>query len=317
MCTPRIPGRVRVQGQRAHPRSIQRQSLVFAPAVKLERGRLFTDHDSTAQLMRAAVPRLRDEGGYTLLELLIVVGIIGLLLGLIAPAFTYIKGGTDVTSAAYTIKGVLDTARTYAKANNTYTWVGFYEEDVSQPSVIPAPNPVCPGCVGRLVMSIVASKDGTTVYNSGSPGPIDPTRLIQVGKLVKIDNIHLPIFNPGSNTGDTFNTRPWPSPAPTPANDSRFGELNLSGVAAAPTTNTQFPFQYPVGSPPPTAQYTFQKTLQFNPRGESNINSTYDVKRIVEVGLQATHGTQVDTISPNLVAVQITGFGSSVKIYRR
>ena len=50
-----------------------------------------------------------------------------------APAFTYIKGGTDVTSAAYTIKGVLDTARTYAKANNTYTWVGFYEEDVSQP----------------------------------------------------------------------------------------------------------------------------------------------------------------------------------------
>jgi prepilin-type N-terminal cleavage/methylation domain-containing protein len=37
--------------------------------------------------------------GFTLLELLIVVGIIGLLLVLIAPAFTYIKGGTDMTSA--------------------------------------------------------------------------------------------------------------------------------------------------------------------------------------------------------------------------
>src|SRR6266702_3442749 len=80
------------------------------------------------------------EGGFTLLELLVVVGIIGLLLVLIAPAFTYIKGGTDVTSAAYTIKGVLDTARTYAKANNTYTWVGFYEEDVSQPSPVQAPD---------------------------------------------------------------------------------------------------------------------------------------------------------------------------------
>jgi prepilin-type N-terminal cleavage/methylation domain-containing protein len=53
---------------------------------------------------------------FTLVELLIVVGIIALLLVLIAPAFTYIKGGTDVTSAAYTIKGVLDTARTYAKS---------------------------------------------------------------------------------------------------------------------------------------------------------------------------------------------------------
>ena len=103
------------------------------------------------------------EGGFTLLELLIVVGIIATLLVLMAPAFTYIKGGTDVTSAAYTIKGVLDTARTYAKANNTYAWVGFYEEDVSQSST----NPATPGA-GRVVMSIVASKDGTTAYNPNS-----------------------------------------------------------------------------------------------------------------------------------------------------
>src|SRR5438477_7803057 len=67
----------------------------------------------------------RRRSGFTLLELLIVVGIIGLLLVLIAPAFTTIKGAGDVTSAAYTIKGALDTARTYAKANNTYTWVNF------------------------------------------------------------------------------------------------------------------------------------------------------------------------------------------------
>ncbi len=81
-----------------------------------------------------AVSPSRRSKSFTLLELLIVVGIIGLLMVLMVPAFTTIKGGTDVTSAAYTIKGVLDTARTYAKANNTYTWVGFYEEDVSQSS---------------------------------------------------------------------------------------------------------------------------------------------------------------------------------------
>ena len=92
-----------------------------------------------------------------MIELLVVVGIIALLLVLMAPAFTYIKGGTDVTSAAYTIKGVLDTARTYAKANKTYTWVGFKEENVANPA---SPNSD-PPAVGRLVMSIVASKDGT------------------------------------------------------------------------------------------------------------------------------------------------------------
>ena len=95
----------------------------------------FAGHRFSSPASTIRVPATRERGrrspGFTLLEMLIVVGIIGLLLVLIAPAFTTIKGGTDVTSAAYTIKGVLDTARTYAKANNTYTWVGFYEEDIS------------------------------------------------------------------------------------------------------------------------------------------------------------------------------------------
>src|SRR5712671_4984936 len=104
---------------------------------------------------------------FTLVELLVVISIIALLLVLMAPAFTYIKGGTDVTSAAYTIKGVLDTARTYAKANNTYVWVGFYEEDVSQSSTSPAT-----AGTGRIVMSTVASKDGTMLYTAPLTNPV-------------------------------------------------------------------------------------------------------------------------------------------------
>ena len=158
------------------------------------------------------LPRQRDPEsirGFTLLELLIVVGIIATLLVLMAPAFTYIKGGTDVTSAAYTIKGVLDTARTYAKANNTYTWVGFFEEDVS------STTPGTAG-IGRAVMSIVASKDGTNLgadpssSATGTNNWIDPTLLTQVTKLIKIDNVHLPLFAMCTSgcTGDTFDTRP-------------------------------------------------------------------------------------------------------------
>src|SRR6266436_5445791 len=103
-------------------------------------------------------PPMRTRG-FTLLELLVVMGIIALLMALVAPAFTNIKSAGDVTSAAYTIKGVLDTARTYSKANNTYTWVGFFEEDASQEST----NPATAG-PGRVVISIVASKDGTKIY---------------------------------------------------------------------------------------------------------------------------------------------------------
>src|SRR5438552_3646819 len=72
---------------------------------------------------RAIVPRLRDEGGFTLLELLTVVGLIAILLVLLTPAFTNLKSAGDVTNAADTIKGVLERARNYAMANNTYTWV--------------------------------------------------------------------------------------------------------------------------------------------------------------------------------------------------
>jgi len=183
-------------------------------------------------------------------------------------------------------------------------------------------------------MSIVASKDGTTAYNPNSslnPDPIDPTKLNQVGKLVKIDNLHFPLFAVGSGTApaDRFDTRPPLQNDPVVAyNDSRFGEVNSSGNQSAPTTNSKFPFQYPVGNPAPAAQYTFRKTLQFNPRGESRINSTYDVRRVVEIGLLQTHGSTVPpavsgagtstvTYSGNVLAIQVAGFSGNVKIYQR
>jgi prepilin-type N-terminal cleavage/methylation domain-containing protein len=245
------------------------------------------------------------KGGFTLLELLIVVGIIAVLLVLIAPAFTTIKSGGDVTNAAYTIKGVLDTARTYAKANNTYTWVGFYEEDVSQSST----NPATAG-TGRLVMSIVASKNGTMLYTGNLVSSVildpDSTTLIQVGKLIKIDNFHLKTFAAPTSTPppDNFETRP--SVASTAAQ---------IGDTAPP--NPSLTFHYPVGSASP--QYTFTKVVQFSPRGEAVVtNNNYSLAVVSEIGVEPTHGATVPaTTPPNIVAVQVTGVGGNVEIYRR
>jgi type II secretory pathway pseudopilin PulG len=249
-----------------------------------------------------------------LLELLIVVGIIALLLVLIAPAFTTIKGGTDVTSAAYTIKGVLDTARTYAKANNTYAWVGFLEENVNNPV---SPNSTTPA-IGRIIMSIVASKDGTMLYTAPLTTVVTlaPANLIQVDKLTKIDNVHLKTLPDPAATPppDTFNTRPTPG---SPPNDltARIGNDTSDPATAVAPANPSLRFQYPLGG---TAQCLFAKIIQFSPRGEGVIdNSNYTFARISEIGLEPTHGAAVPVPTPaNVLAIQFNSFAGDVKIYR-
>jgi len=232
------------------------------------------------------------------------MGIIALLMVLIAPAFTTINSGTNVTSAAYTIKGVLDTARTYAKANNTYTWVGFYEENVSNPA---SPNSDTPA-VGRLVMSIVASKHGTMIHAVPltTLATLAPANLIEVGKLTKIDNVHLQTFPDATASPPpiTFDTRP--------AVGSTVAKIGGTSTPPSPSLL----FQYPLGG---TAQYLFTKIVQFSPGGEGVIdNSNYTLVPVSEIGVQATHGVTPEP-SPvkNPVAIQFGGLGADVVIYRK
>jgi type II secretory pathway pseudopilin PulG len=297
------------------------QKTPSAFAVKPRERFAFTAPELRGRSRAFTLPEQRERFAFTLIELLVVIAILIVLTALLAPALTSLKSAGDVNSAADTIKGVVEQARNYAMANNTYTWVGLFEEDASTSTPAVAGN-------GRLVMSTVASSDGTSVYGSGT-GAIDPTKLKQIGKLVKINNVHLPLFAVGLGTGDTFDTRPVLQFDPTAGyNYSRFGELNGATPNTAPYT-TPYNFQYPVGNPAPTAQYTFGKLLQCSPLGEVRVNgNSYQVRGVVEIGLVQTHtnvvptptsgaGTSTATYGGNVVALQITGFGGNVKIYRR
>jgi hypothetical protein len=96
------------------------------------------------------------------------------MLVMLVPALTSLKGASDITNAAFSIKGVLDQARNFAAINNTYVWVGFFEEDGSTSSTTPATSGI-----GRVVMCTVASRDGTIAYDQpvGNPAtPIDPAQ---------------------------------------------------------------------------------------------------------------------------------------------
>ena len=248
--------------------------------------------------------------------MLVVIGVIILLLGLIIPALGSLKGSQDVTTAAYNFAGALEVARNYAMANDTYTWVGFCEQDYGNTSPSTAMPPYAG--VGHVTVGIVYSKDGTKLVDDTTAGSVtlDPKNypLGQVDKLMQIYGIHLKAL-----------------PAPGDANSTNSKAANtLSGrpyqtdLDAATIAHTLICTENADGSPnsdtslrPFVAQgYTFYKTIRFNPRGEANINSTLPCTRIIEVGLRPTHGSAEDVTTLNVVAVQQAGIGGGVNIYR-
>jgi prepilin-type N-terminal cleavage/methylation domain-containing protein len=220
-----------------------------------------------------------SRAAFTLIELLCVIGIILILIVLVAPAFTSIKSADDLTSDAYTMKGMLESARTYAKANNTYTWIGFA-------------GSVGSTVTGEVQVAIVASNDGTNLWSAN--GSLLPASLTQVDKMVTLDNVHIGDIPPGNGTSGTeFESRP-------PVDSSH-------RISTAP--NTLYPF---------TVRDTiFNKWIQFSPRGEALVDGgALSIVKYAEVGVLPTHGTAL-AVTQNIAAVQISGFGGDVRIYRR
>jgi len=262
-----------------------------------------------------ALPAFAVQGAFSLVELLMVVSVMIVAMAFAIPAFTAIKSGGDVTKAVYDISGALDEARTYSLANNTYTWVGFYEENESQPN-----NPATAG-TGHIVISIVASEDGTS-YNANSPAAFgasgNTVSLVAVNKLIKIDNMHMAV----ANTGVASTNTPYRPPVQTAY---QIGSTGFQSVVTSSGTETNpVTFTYPLTAGSAQAQYTFTSIIEFNPQGEASKivdGVTNGPQNWMEIAIQPTHGNTIDPKYAGTTeadgAILIEGITGRVEIFRQ
>ena len=319
MFAPSNPARVVANGC---PRTIEYRSLI-APVFFWSGGRVASGCRSRLDSHASGKNPQRRCAAFTLLELLIVVGIIGLLMVLIAPAFTYMKSGSDFTNAVYGIQGVLESARTYAKANRTYVFVGFAEVDSSvDPSVSPQ---VTTGTTpyGRVAVAVVASKDGTRHFqyatsNQGSDWTANyanGANLVAVGKLQRFENLHFVPVDFG----------PWTPTAHPNSKMARYQPTGPPYILGNASSTSVTPFTWPLGSPLNSAyQYRFDRVIYFDPTGIARIatsNNEDTIAHVMEIDFQPTHGTVTPTIPSNQdvgnhAVVQLGTTDGAVRVYR-
>ena len=112
--------------------------------------------------------------GFTLVEMLVVIAIIGVLTAMITPSLPAILDSKSVERAAAEISGVLETSRAEAMAKRTYVHVAFANATNDQRN-------------SEIRIGALASMDGTT--------DVTPANLRAASKLIKVDRAQITDFS--------------------------------------------------------------------------------------------------------------------------
>jgi prepilin-type N-terminal cleavage/methylation domain-containing protein len=216
--------------------------------------------------------------GFSLVELLVVMAILVVMLSLAGPAMNALKGANDVNQAAADLSGILEQARAYAMANNTFTYVGFYQDKSDG---------------FKTKLAVFASQDGTRQLKktdgTSNLQQVSRVKILENAKFAKLD----------AYPDDYENAkRPTDSAVVEKITDSN------KGITLSTTGSNSINFDYVLRfGPNGLAQAdNLQPDQPDSPKG------------YYEIALKQTRG---QTEMPNNSAVvQVSGLTGSVQVYR-
>jgi len=261
------------------------------------------------------LPALRSKRAgnraFTLIELLVVVAIMGLLAAISLPALKGLSGAEKFTQEIGQITGILEQARSYAMAQNTYVWVAIYPYDPSMLTPSDASG-------DALFIATLASNDGSDPigWTSASvvpvPGIVSGTtttisEILRVASFKQITIRTQNYFTQGSGASQIASLPsgiedPLTGPSATPT-----FQITVKGVSAA---SLILPATVP--SDAPTAQAV--SVIQFTPSGAARINgSPIDS---VWIDLQRAKAKGVID-ADNIAAIRINGLTGLTSLYRK
>lgn len=258
--------------------------------------------------------------GFSVIELMAVVGLVAMLAVFLVPGMSSVGQGREAASAAVEIAGLLEQARAYAMAKNTYVWVGFAEEDASQPPRVPMAQGG-----GRVVISIVASRNGERYADDGHTPPDfsaanNVVVLEQIHRVVHLPGVRLIAANSGMASGNSP-VRPAVAAEYQVGDAPEFDPQNEAGLFAASGVGT-LTFPHPLSG---AVQYQFQKIIEFSPRGEASKAGELTLAGPgapdrIEVAVAPAPGGQVAgpfrQTGAASAAVQIDGLSGNVRIFQ-
>jgi prepilin-type N-terminal cleavage/methylation domain-containing protein len=232
---------------------------------------------------RRALPQPpgRIKSAFSIIELLMVIAIVGLLAAITGPAISSLTNSNTLSQTFSDLAGLLEQARAYAVANNTYVWVSFHQQLASGSNA------------SSVSVAVVASQDGTDPnINNNIPyayGSVPAFPLILISKLHTFPHIQL-------EAAGVITASQIPSlPSVVPAVTSSSNGLN----------SNSFSIQLPGSS----SSSSFSQGFQFTPDGEARVGFT--PVNVIEFDLQPTQGNAQD-----VAVFRVNGITGQTSVYR-